>query len=183
MNASTQTRIALFRGINVGGRNVLPMAELRRDLESMGLQNVRTYIQSGNVVFESHEGEASSLADAMAERIEARHGFAPRVLVLGREVFRAAVESNPFPEATSEPRSLHFFFLEEPASRADEDALEDARAANERYQLTDHVFYLHAPDGIARSKLASNAERYLGVVATARNYRTVEKLHSMAFDI
>ena len=175
-----RTWIALFRGINVGGRNLLPMADLRSDLEALKLTNVRTYIQSGNVLFDAKTGSAPSLAKRIARTVEERHRFRPDVLVLDPDALRAAIAANPFPEAVADPKTLHFLFLAEPASDPDTDALEAARAPSERYRLTDAVFYLHAPDGVGRSKLAANAERHLGVVATGRNYRTVEKLRSMA---
>ena len=174
-----QTWIALFRGINVGGHNILPMARLKNDLESLNLKNVRTYIQSGNVVFDSTAKTASSLSKRIARRIEERHGFRPQLIILDREHLQTAIESNPFPNAVSDPKTLHFLFLDEPASDADMEALNDAKTSSERYELTDSVFYLHAPDGIGRSKLAANAERHLGVVTTGRNYRTVDKLLSM----
>jgi len=175
-----ETWIALLRGINVGGHNILPMAELRNDLESLQLRNVRTYIQSGNVVFEATARAAASLTKEIGRRIEEQHGFRPHLLILSREDLLAAVESNPFPEAASHPKTLHFFFLPEPTGDPDTKALDDAKSSTENYRLTDRVFYLHAPDGIGRSKLAANAEKYLGVVTTARNYRTVDRLVSMA---
>lgn len=177
-----QTWIALFRGINVGGNNILPMAKLREDLESLKLRNVRTYIQSGNVVFEAPAGKPAPLAQKIARRIEDQHGFHPQVILLDRESLLAAVKANPFPKATADPKTLHFFFLAEPAADPDMAAIASAGKATEEYKLMNGVFYLHAPDGIARSKLAANAEKYLGVVATARNYRTVDKLRTMAVD-
>ena len=174
-----QTWIALLRGINVGGNNILPMAKLKSDLESLNLKNVRTYIQSGNIVFDSTAKTASSLSSKIARRIEERHRFRPQLLILRAEDLLLAIESNPFPKAVSDPKTLHFFFLAEPASNPDTKALDDAKTSSERYKLTDGVFYLHAPDGIGRSKLAANAAKHLGVVTTARNYRTVDKLLSM----
>jgi uncharacterized protein (DUF1697 family) len=94
----------------------------------------------------------------------------------------AAIESNPFPQAVADPKTLHFFFLSEPASEPDTEALDKAKTSTEQYKLTDGVFYLYAPHGIARSKLAANAEKHLGVATTARNYRTVDKLASMVAD-
>ncbi len=175
-----KTWIALFRGINVGGNNLLPMAELRNDLESLKLKHVRTYIQSGNVVFQSNAKTASSLSKKIRTQVEKQHGFKPQVLVLSCEDLQAAIQSNPFPDATAHPKTLHFFFLEKPATDPDIDALNNAKSPAENFRLTDRVFFLHSQDGFARSKLASNVEKYLGVVVTARNYRTVEKLASMA---
>jgi uncharacterized protein (DUF1697 family) len=174
-----KTWIALFRGINVGGNNILPMAELRNDLESLKLTNVRTYIQSGNVVFDSTAKTTSSLTKKIGVRIEKQHGFRPHLILLDREGLLAAIESNPFPLAVSNPKTLHFGFLAEPATNPDIKVINNAKSSTERYKLTDRVFYLHAPDGIGRSKLAANAGKYLGVVMTARNYRTVDKLWSM----
>ena len=173
------TWIGLFRGINVGGNNILLMAELKGDLESLKLKNVRTYIQSGNVVFDSTAKTTSSITKRIVRRIEEQHGFRPHLLILNHDDLLAAVEFNPFPKAVSDPKTLHFFFLAEPAVDPNTKALEDAKTPTENYKLTDRVFYLHAPDGIGRSKLAANAEKHLGVVTTARNYRTVDKLLSM----
>ena len=173
------TWIALFRGINVGGRNILPMAELRSDLESLKLKNVRTYIQSGNVVFDTTAKTASSLAQKIARRIEEQHGFRPHVLLLSRKDLLAAIESNPFTKAVSDPKNLHFFFLAKPAPDPNIAALDKLKSATEKYKLTDRVFYLHARDGIVRAKLAANVEKHLGVAGTGRNYRTVDKLWSM----
>ena len=91
-----------------------------------------------------------------------------------------AIESNPFPEAEAEPKTLHLFFLSSAASAADVVSISERKSRSERYQLTDRVFYLHAPDGIGRSKLAANVEKLLGVTVTARNWRTVQKLRKMA---
>ena len=174
-----QTWIALFRGINVGGNNMLPMAELRNDLEALKLKNVRTYIQSGNLIFDSTAKAASSLTKKIVRMIDEKYGFQPHVLILNRDDLLTAVEANPFPKAVPHPKTLHFFFLAAPPAEPNTKALDDAKASTENYKLTDRVFYLHAPDGIGRSKLAAKAEKHLGVVSTGRNYRTVEKLLSM----
>ncbi len=174
-----KTWLALFRGVNVGGNNVISMEDLRGALESLGLENVRSYIQSGNVVFGSTEKAATTLAKKITQRIEKTQGFRPQLLLLDRKQMEDAVQSNPFPRATAAPQTLHFFFLAEPVTKIDQNALEGAKTASENYRLVGRVFYLHTPDGIGRSKLAAKAEKYLGVTATARNYRTVEKLLAM----
>jgi uncharacterized protein (DUF1697 family) len=173
------TWIALFRSINVGGHNLLPMAALRRELESLPLSNVRTCIQSGNVVFESESNSAELLASRIATCIEANHGFKPQLLLLSPKQLQAAVDANPFGDCVDTPKTLHFFFLAEPATIVNTKGLDEARSPTERYCLTASVFYLHAPEGIGRSKLARKAPDYLGVLTTARTYTTVEKLLSM----
>lgn len=173
----TETKwIALFRGINVGGKNILSMAGLKKSLESLGLANVCTYIQSGNVIFDSETVSPAPLQSKIARQIETDHGLKPAILLMSPEVLKAAVLSNPFPEATSDPKTLHYFFLENTATDPDVAAIDAACADTEEYVLSDHVFYLHAPDGIGRSKLAAKVEKCLGVPVTARNHRTVEKL-------
>lgn len=173
------TRIALFRGINVGGRNILPMKELARLLEGMGLRNVRTYIQSGNVVFETDGSEDSGLAGSIQDTVADRFGFRPELMLLEREELDRAIADNPFPEADAEPSTVHLTFLSEPPAVPDLETLEGIRAPREGFALKGQVFYLHAPDGIGRSKLATRIERALGVPGTARNWRTVRKLQEM----
>ena len=174
-----KTWIALFRGINVGGNNILPMANLKTLVEGLDCKNVRTYIQSGNVVFDTATSNAKSLAIRISDRIERQHGFRPQVLFLTREDFQKAMAANPFPSAISDHKSLHFYFLAEPPQKPNTRALDETKSSTETFKLIDRVFYLHAPDGIGRSKLAANAEKLLGVSATARNYRTVEKISTM----
>jgi uncharacterized protein (DUF1697 family) len=175
-----KTYIALFRGINVGGNYILPMQELVAQLDNIGLQNVRTYIQSGNVVFQSEEENASLLSNKIRATIKKSHGFEPQVVLLELEEMEKAVGSNPFPEAESEPKTLHLLFLASVPKNPDYDALESIKTDRERFVLKSSVFYLHAPDGIGRSKLAANAEKLLGVWVTGRNWRTVCKIMAMA---
>lgn len=178
------TWIALLRGINVGAANRLPMAELREQLSGLGFEDVATYIASGNVVFGANgdpdADEAAALARRIATTIETHHGFRPRVLVLSVPEFRAAMEANPFPDAESEPKTLHLYFLAEQPADFDASAFEAVASPSERWELGDHAFYLHAPDGIGRSKLAARVESLLGVPATARNWRTVTRVREMA---
>ena len=180
MPAEKQTGIALLRGINVGGRHLLPMKSLVSLMESVGFENIRTYIQSGNVVFD-HSGTVSEESiESVRGLVEEHHGFSPEILVLTLEQFRRAIQGNPYPEAVDDPKSLHLSFLSEEASRADLEGMEALKSPTEHFQLTGRVFYLHAPDGIGRSKLAAKVEPLLGVPATGRNWRTVMKLADLA---
>jgi uncharacterized protein (DUF1697 family) len=175
-----KTYIALFRGINVGGTNVLPMKDLVALLENIGSQNVKTYIQSGNVVFQNQEENPSLLSNKIRVTLKKSHGLEPQVLLLTPEEIERAIESNPFSEAESEPKTLHIHFLASMPKNPDLGALESIKSDRERFALKDRVFYLHAPDGIGRSKLAANTEKLLGVAITARNWRTVCKIMTMA---
>ncbi len=172
--------IALFRGINVGGSHVLPMDELTSILERFKLKDVRTYIQSGNVLFRSAKRPPASLADEIATKIEKKKGFRPQVQIISRERFEHAMQLNPFREGEADPKTLHLYFLAKKPRLPDMKALTELKAPTENFQLREKIFYLHAPDGIGRSKLASSVEKILKVPATARNWRTVVKLSEMA---
>ena len=173
------TWILLLRGINVGGKNRLPMKALVEDLQSLHLENIKTYIQSGNAIFQTARELSPTLATQIASRIEGRHGFRPQVLLLSAAQLEQAIESNPFPEAVTAPKTLHLFFLTSAPAAPDIAALTAAQTSSEQFLLKGQVFYLHTPDGFGRSKLARTAERFLGVAVTARNWRTVHRLWEM----
>lgn len=177
------TYIALLRGVNVGGANKLPMRPFAESLAELGLQDVKTYIQSGNVVFRSEQADRAALAQAITGAIHAGFGFAPYVLLLTVEELAAALAANPFPEGEAEPKTLHLFFMDAPPRNVDASALDHAKAPDERYQLIDRVFYLHAPSGIGRSKLAETAGKGWGVNITARNWRTASEVLALARSI
>ncbi|HYO44899.1 MAG TPA: DUF1697 domain-containing protein [Candidatus Limnocylindrales bacterium] len=177
------TWVLLLRGINVGGRNRLPMRDLAALLEGMGLGDVRTLIQSGNVVFTSDDEtpvDPTTLTSTITAAIREAHGIAPRAMLLTAAALRVAIEANPFPEADAEPATVHLFFLDGVPAAPDLAGLEAVRAPRERFAIDNAVFYLHAPDGLGRSKLAERAERLLGVAATARNWSTVSGLARLA---
>lgn len=175
-----QSWIALFRGINVGGRNSLPMQQLKQLLSDLGAVNIHTYIQSGNAVFSHDEVNPIELAQRISAAVQHTQGFKAEVLLLTQSELAAAVAANPYPQADDDPKSVQLFFLAEPALNARLDELAALKKDSEDFRLTQEVFYLFAPQGIGRSKLAERAERKLGVVTTTRNWRTVMKLVELA---
>jgi uncharacterized protein (DUF1697 family) len=175
--------VALLRGVNVGGKNALPMKELVAVLEDLGSRNVKTYIQSGNVVFESQEKDASRLSKKIKVEIKQRRGFEPHVLLLELEDFEKVIKKNPFPEVKTDPRALHAGFLASAPENPNLKTLESLKSDSERFHLIDKVFYLHAPEGVGRSKLAANAEKLLGVPMTDRNWKTVCEIWEMAKEL
>ena len=174
-----RTFVALFRGINVGGKNKLPMKDLVSLMENTGLKNVRTYIQSGNVVFQTADSMVPDLDKKIQDSILGRHGLSLGLVILDKNEVDRSVSENPFPEAASEPKSVHLTFLSALPTNPDIEALERIRVPSERFALHEKVFYLHAPEGIGRSKLAAKIEKALGVSCTSRNWRTVLKLQEM----
>jgi uncharacterized protein (DUF1697 family) len=177
------TYIALLRGINVGGNNKLPMRALTGLLEELGLQQVKTYIQSGNVVLQTERTDPAALSQEITAAIKKIYGFAPQVFLLDVQAFAAALAANPFPDGEDEPKALHLFFLDGVPQQPNFAALDRVKAANEEYKLIDQVFYLHAPDGIGRSKLAETVGKGWGVAITARNWRTARTLLTMAQEL
>ncbi len=177
-----KTYIALFRGINVGGKNILQMKELVAVLETLGLQDIKTYIQSGNVVCRSKATDIAQISRKISTAIKNSHGIEPQVLLLDPAALDKAIKENPYPEADAVPNTLHVNFLFAIPSKPDLKALEKIRAESERFHLARNVLYLHAPDGTGRSKLAAGMERLLGVSMTSRNWNTVRKLKEMVGD-
>lgn len=178
--ANMNTYVAFFRGINVGGNHLLPMKELVAALEQIGAQKVRTYIQSGNAVFESTEKNLAHLSKQLSAEINMRRGFEPHIHILTLEALSKAIAENPFPEAVIAPSSLHLGFLSASPKNPNLEKLAALRTSSERFLLTEHVFYLHAPDGVGRSRLAANSEKLLGISMTDRNWKTVCKVMEMA---
>ena len=165
-----RTYLFLLRGINVGGKNILPMRDLTSLLEANGYQNVKTYIQSGNVVLSGSKKPGEIISKA----IESKFGFKPETMVLERSEFEKAIESNPF--GPDEAKSIHIFFLSEVPKSPNIGKLVTLSSATEKYELNGKVFYLYAPDGIGRSRLVANLEKCMGVSATGRNFNTISKL-------
>jgi uncharacterized protein (DUF1697 family) len=172
--------VALLRGINLGSRNKVSMADLRELLVSVGAEDVQTYVQSGNAVFKSQDGEAE-IAAAVEEEIGRRLGLDVTVLVRTKAEIARIVAGNPFAKSGKEPASLHVTFLAEKPSRARIGKLDPKRGGDDELRVVGREVYLHCPNGYGRSKL-SNAyfEKELGVAATTRNWKTVTKLAELA---
>lgn len=176
--------VALLRGINVGGKNKVAMADLRAIAESLGHGNVATYIQSGNLVFGSDEADTGAMAKALEDRISERLNIRPDVVILSRGELAAAVEHNPFPEVVSH-KSLHAIFRDRELDASALEAVGDIQrrvrdsGSPDEVKVIGRVSYLHTPDGIGRSKLAAMLATRLKD-GTARNWATVTKLLEMA---
>jgi uncharacterized protein (DUF1697 family) len=167
-----------LRGINVGGRNSLPMKALRELFEELGCRAVSTCIQSGNVVFRSDE-PVTALSSKVTREIKQRFGFEPLVLIVPGDKFSAIAEANPYANDDVDPKFVHVLFLASKAVEPDIDKMRELQSKTEHFTLTDHALYFKAPDGIGRSKFAAQVEKLLGVPATGRNWKTVCKLLDM----
>ncbi|MBL1421311.1 MAG: DUF1697 domain-containing protein [Alphaproteobacteria bacterium] len=172
------TYIALLRAINVGGNNLIKMADLKVICGELGFENVRTYIQSGNVAFESVETDKVAMGVKMSEAIAASYGFTPPVFVLDKADLQVALDGLDLDFV--EEKFVYFYFLEQAATHAKIDEIEALLKPDNGFKLADKLFYLHCAEGAGKSKLAAKIDRLLGVKTTARNLRTVKKLIELA---
>ncbi|MFG3526798.1 DUF1697 domain-containing protein [Streptomyces sp. NPDC047917] len=173
---------ALLRGINVSGHKRVPMAELRLLLTELGHGDVRTHLQSGNAVFSTTSDDENALAAELEQAIEKRFGFPVPCLVRDGAYLAAVAAACPFPAAELEGRQLHITYYDRPVDADRFARIDPAVFRPEAFGLGDRALYLYAPDGLGRSKLAEALSRTSvtkGLVATSRNWNTVEKLVRM----
>ena len=176
-----QAHVLLVRGVNVGGRNRLPMRSLRAELKRAGCARVRTYIQSGNAVFLATPEAARRGALRVASTVEELLGRPLPVILRTVGELAAAVDANPFPESEGEPRKLHLGFMAVRPSEARVAALDPDRSPPDEFAVRGREIYLLLPAGAAGSKLtAAYFDRVLGVATTFRNWQTVRRLLDLA---
>ena len=171
--------ICLFRGINVGGNNKLPMKDLTRLMLAVGLSEAKTYIASGNVVFRSDLDEAA-LETVIGDLVEQNFGFRPSIFLVTLSHLEKVLAENPFRNHEHKGKAQHVFFFKAPPSKIDRDLLDSLKADSEAYEITDELMYLYAPEGIGRSKMVEKIGRAIKADMTARNLNTVETLRDMA---
>jgi uncharacterized protein (DUF1697 family) len=180
------THIAMLRGINVSGHKIVKMDRLRESFEALGFGNVRTYVQSGNVVFEAKVGAPAELPTQLATKIAARiardFGFSVPVTVLTSDEMGRLVKENPFlTEEGIDLSKLHVTFLSDAPPGAGLKKLGGVPAGPDRFHCRGRSVYLHCPEGYGNTKLSNNAiENALAVGATTRNWKTVTTLHQMS---
>lgn len=174
--------IAMLRGINVSGHKIIRMEHLRASFEALGFHRVKTYVQSGNVVFEAGKDSASNLSAKIGERILADFGFPVPVLLKTSKEMERVVHDNPLlQEAGIDDSHLHVTFLFKAAPGTGEKSLEALAVRPEQFRVSGREIYLYCPKGYGNSKLSNNAiEKNLGVGATTRNWKSVNALLAMA---
>lgn len=172
--------VAMLRGVNVGG-NPLKMESLRGACEDMGLRNVRTYLQSGNIVFSSALG-AAKLAAMLKQTVDKRTRLPVPVIIRSAKEMTALVSDNPFVKRTGiDPSKLHVTFLGDQPKQPDITKLDKLAGTRDEYLLARRAIFLHCPINYGETKLSNAAiEKALGVSATTRNWNTVTMLAEMA---
>ncbi len=178
--AMKKSYVALLRGINVGGQKKIKMADLRVLLEELGLEEVRTYIQSGNIIFKSTTANCTTLEAQIAKRIYDVYAFEVAVLVIGKKAFEDIRKNNSLLSKEDDQKNFYYVFLQDQPEQKLVAALEQEKYPNEVYMITKRCVYLSCLKGYGNAKCNNNFfERKLKVGATARNNRTVEKLLEM----
>lgn len=169
--------IAFLRGVNVGGKNKLPMAELCAALDAANFTNVQTYIQSGNVIF--HADVSLSRGDIISrikQLLNDSFQINTPVMLFTPDELHAKARANPFGQDFDAPNWMFLFFLSDIPQSPNMEQITAIATDNEKFKLFEDVFYFYAGDGAGRSKLMARAEKLLGTPATARNWKTVQKL-------
>lgn len=177
--------IALLRGINVGGKNIIKMADLKRTFEAIGLSRVQTYIQSGNVLFESNE-EEELLRNKIEHEIKSDFGFSVIVILRTAVELEHIIRNLPFSkeevleaESSSEGESLYVSLLTQPPSQEEIEGLNIYRSKSDEYRIEKREIYLLFRHSIRNSKLANNLQK-LDIPSTVRNWKTINKLAMLA---
>ena len=180
--------LALLRGINLGGKTMVKMEELRRTFEALGFENVKTYINSGNVAFDTDvgslhvsKGSSDSVARQLVEKIEdaVERDFGRRfsVMVRPQKAIEKILANNPFDGEYGSHKEMHVLFMEREISDDQLATLREAAPAGERFIAKGREIYLHLPMGVAQSLMGRGlVEKKLKIAVTARNWRTVQKL-------
>ena len=177
-----KTHIALLRGINVAGQKKVPMAELRALLETKKLKKVKTYIQSGNVIFQSSITENETLEAIISEAIKKKFGFEVPVLVVDSLVLEGILEDCPFGEDKKE--KSYFTLLKTVPEQQFIKKLMALEFNDEEVAVTNNCVYFYSNKGYGKSKCNNNfIEKHLKVSATTRNYKTMLRLLTIASDI
>lgn len=167
------TFVALLRGINVGGANKVPMAELKKIVLAMGGTQPETYIASGNLIFDTDLGDPT---DELRNALKTNLNVDVPILVLTAPEFRNIVATSPFHDVEGKLAHIWFTFA---TPQPNQTLRDDKIAVDEDLLISKNAGYLHAPSGIGRSKLADKMTKVLGVDATARNMRTCKTLIQM----
>ncbi|WP_433943055.1 DUF1697 domain-containing protein [Paenibacillus sp. SN-8-1] len=171
--------IALLRGINVGGKNKIKMADLKEALENRGFKRVKTYIQSGNVLFESEKDERT-LAAEIEEEINTSFGIALKVMLRTAQELEDLIVNSPFAHRElSDGESLHVSLLGEPLTEEQIHKIDQSEKGNDEFAVIGRDVYFHFRQSILDSKLGGALDK-LKIPSTSRNWNTMNKLNALA---
>lgn len=173
-----KTYIILLRAVNVSGKNIIKMAELKKHLENNNFRNVKTYIQSGNIVLQS-DHTAILVQQTITEIIKKEFQLGIQIFVLQEEQLDKIINENPFPSDFPNNK-VYVTFLETIPTLENTSAFQKLEIGEEQYKIIDHILYFYVPEGMSNSKLSNPfIESKLKLKATGRNLNTINKLKDM----
>ncbi|MFT3903723.1 MAG: DUF1697 domain-containing protein [Niabella sp.] len=176
------TYISILRGINVSGHNMIKMDALKRLCAGLGFRNIVTYIQSGNIIFQSKESDTLKLSATIRSAIDKTFSFDVPVITFTTDEIKNVISLNPFiSDGTKDISFYHVTFLSDNPLKENIEKLTSIDTKNDRYEIGDKVVYLYCPDGYGRSKLTNSFwESKLKLTATTRNWKTLNALLDIA---
>ncbi|MEI8272742.1 MAG: DUF1697 domain-containing protein [Paludibacter sp.] len=177
-----KTWISIVRGINVGGRNAIKMIDLRDLFIQLGFSDVRSYIQSGNIIFDSNLIDSKSIEKSISEGILKRFGFAVQIVLLDEETLREILKNNPFSHDSFRDKAcMHITFLSENPDKSLIDKIIDGNYGSDEFYCKNKVIYLYCPKGYGNTKLSNSFfENKLKLTATTRNLKTATEILLMS---
>jgi uncharacterized protein (DUF1697 family) len=176
--------IVLLRGINVGGRNKIKMADLRKLLEEHDFQKVKTYIQSGNIILEHPTFDENAISQTIKTAIANHYGYDIAVMTFSATDFKTVIDNNPFPEVPeNEYKALNATLLSDIPNLDNFHYVEAKKHESEQIKIIGKAFYMYCPNGYGKTKLDNKTiEKRLEVAATTRNWRSMLKIWGLVIN-
>ena len=176
------TYISILRGINVSGKNLIKMTELRQLYLNLGFINIQIYIQSGNVIFQTELADIKVMESLIKKEISNDFGFQVPVIVLTNDSIKSALSNNPFlSDSTKDPAFMHFTFLSDLPQIELFEKIAEKDYTPDEYRFEDKTIFLYCPSGYGNTKLTNTFfEKKLRISATTRNLQTVTQLISLS---
>lgn len=176
--------ISILRGINVSGKNLIKMADLRLTFEKMGFQQVSSYVQSGNIIFSGKKMQEEEIEQTIFQYLKTGFEFDIPIIVLRKKTLQNIIDSNPMTNhPKKDPSFMHVTFLKTLPGNFNPEEIEAKKLEGEEFYFTEKAIYLYCPNGYGTTKLNNNFfEKKLQVTATTRNWRTTNKLLEIAIN-
>jgi len=175
-------KIAVLRGINVGGKRKILMKDLKDLCQKMDWKNVKTYIQSGNIIF-NHDGDNAKIAQNLQSQILTVFGFIVPVIIIDANKLNTIINKNPFVKNGTSTSCLHYTFLKEKPNTEDIKLIELLNFTPDSFKIIDHSVFIYCAGKYHKSKLTNNFfEKKLNVTTTTRNWKTILKLQELCID-
>ncbi|MBV6643464.1 MAG: DUF1697 domain-containing protein [Cyclobacteriaceae bacterium] len=173
--------IAMLRGINVSGQKLIKMADLRESMTRLGLENVATYVQSGNILFNTQETDLRVISERISSQIKKDFTFDVPCIVRSAEYFKKVLTNNDFLQQGRDEKRCYVTFLEEEPDPMHVQKIDSQQYAPEEFIIKGDLLYFYSPDGYGKAKMNNNFfEQKLRVKATTRNWNSVNKLYELA---